>query len=276
MNKLRAMAAFGLVLTSSMVACNNGDNHGVTAVPNGVVATLPPTPPPSPSVRPSATATATATATGSPRPTTSPTVTPSASPRPTTSPTPVPTSTATALACAAAPAAFGPTYYTLLIEANVPAGGGAVTPIANGANWTTEVFSPATPPPTTTPGPTPTPTTTPTPTPPRPFYVYGGTYHVTSTTAPTDGCVTLITTIDGSPIRGQTFSALGSGSPNPPATLFTVTATGFGAITALSLNVSPSTNTNGTFTLSNGDSGNIAITSVQTVQLPLSRIRIPR
>jgi hypothetical protein len=171
-------------------------------------------------------------------------------------------------------ASFGPTFTALVVEANVPAGGGNVTPIAGGALWTTETFNTATSPPTSSPTPVPTPTATPAL---RPFSVYTGTYHVTSTTAPTDGCFSLISTVDGTAIRGQTFSSVGTGSPNPPTTPFTVTTTGTGSITSFSLTVSPTAPmTNGTFTLSNGDTGTIAITAVQTVQLPLSGTRIPQ
>jgi hypothetical protein len=64
---------------------------------------------------------------------------------------------------------------------------------------------------------------------------------------------------------------------NPPQTDYAENPSAFGHVSAVSLNLSPSApNVSGTIALDSGDGGTISISSVQTVQLPLSRIRDPR
>ncbi|HTD37979.1 MAG TPA: hypothetical protein VK669_10725, partial [Candidatus Limnocylindrales bacterium] len=108
----------------------------------------------------------------------------------------------------------------------------------------------------------------------RPMYIYSGTYHIDSATAPTDGCFTLITTTDGTSLKGYPVSAEGIGYVNPPQTTFDTQILGSGKVGAIALSVSPAAlPANGTISLDDGDGGTISVQSVQTVQLPLSRIR---
>lgn len=163
----------------------------------------------------------------------------------------------------------------MIVVGNVPAGGGAFAVDGSNSLWIKSSFSPAAP--TPTPTPTSVPSTAPSTPPTRPFYVYTGTYHINSADAPSDGCLTMFTTTDGTNINGATFSAEGIGFVNPPQTTYTENPGTVGHVSAVTLNVSPSApNVAGTIVLDSGDSGTIAITAVQTVQLPLSRIRDPR
>jgi hypothetical protein len=235
-----------------------------TPVPSGAPSGGP-TVTPTPTARPSSSATATPTAV----PTATPTRVPTATPTPTPGPTIVPSS------CSASPAVIGSTYYTVTAIGSVPAGGGAFTQISG--IWFKEMFSAATPAPTPTPSVTPTPGPPPTPPPTRPIYVFTGTYQITSTSAPTTGCLTIFATVDGTTIAGlKQGSAIASGAPKPPSGTFSVAFAGQGAVTGITLTLSPtSPNTTGTIALDDGDTGTITINSVTTVQLPLSRIRKP-
>ena len=164
-----------------------------------------------------------------------------------------------------------------MLVGNVPAGGGAFALDGGNSLWTKASFAPRTATPVPTSTPTTSPTTAPTAPPTRLFYVYSGTYHIDSATAPTTGCFTLFTTTDGSNIGSTAWSGEGAGFVNPPQSDYTENLAAFGHVSAVALNVSPSApNVNGTIALDSGDSGTISISSVQTVQLPLSRIRDPR
>jgi hypothetical protein len=171
---------------------------------------------------------------------------------------------------------IGSTYYTVSAIGSVPAGGGAFTEISG--VWFKDMFSATTPTPTPTPTVTPTPGPTPTPPPTRLFYVFAGTFQITSSSAPTTGCFTVYATVDGTPLSASSSaSASAIGAPKPPTGAFTVVLVGQpGTVTRITLTLSPtSPNTTGTIALDNGDSGTITITSETTVQLPLSRIRKP-
>ena len=122
--------------------------------------------------------------------------------------------------------------------------------------------------------PTTSPSTSPSTPPTRPFYVWTGTYHINSATAPTTGCFTMLATTDGSNIKDTSYSAESLGFVNPPQGDSTLNFVASGHVSAVSISVSPnSANANGTITLDDGDSGTISISSVQTVPLPLSRVR---
>ncbi|MDB5072469.1 MAG: hypothetical protein JWM87_3580 [Candidatus Eremiobacteraeota bacterium] len=286
------LAALGLACSSlALVNCSGGGGTSLPRAPVGGGTGATPAPTGSPSVSPSSSPSAVPSSSpsgvpstapsGVPTPTATPTSTPTSTPTatPTATPTSVPTSGPTSgpgFACTTPSATFGPSYYaSVIVIGNVPAGGGAFGADSSNSLWIKASYSPAAP--TPTPTPTSTPSTAPSAPPTRPFYVYTGTYHINSANAPTDGCLTMFTTTDGSNINGATFSSEGIGFVNPPQTTYTENLGAVGHITAVALNVSPNApNQNGTIALDSGDSGTISITSVQTVQLPLSRIRDPR
>jgi hypothetical protein len=165
----------------------------------------------------------------------------------------------------------------MIVVGNIPAGGGAFAVDGGNSLWIKASYSPAAPTPTPTPAPTSTPSTAPSAPPTRPFYSYAGTYHIDSADAPTDGCFMMFTTTDASNIKGVSFSGEGIGLVNPPQTTYTENTASVGHVSAVTLNLSPNApNATGTIVLDSGDSGTISISSVQTVQLPLSRIRDPR
>jgi hypothetical protein len=196
-------------------------------------------------------------------------------PVPTAAPTSTPSSGGNGFACSAAPANLNQPYYAdILLAGDVPANGGAFALDAQLSQWIEAKFVPALP--TPTPVPTSAPTDVPVPTPPptRPMFVYSGTYHVDSATAPTDGCFTLITTTDGSHLIGYPVSGEAIGYVNTPQTQFDTQLLGSGKIGAVALSLSPAAlPANGTIALDDGDSGTISVQSVQTEQLPLSRVR---
>ncbi len=274
------LAALGIASTTFALTSCNGTNN--TVPPTGGGGSTP-TPVPSASVSPGASGAPSATpkASTTPVPTATPTGTPT--PVPTGTPTPLPTITPTpgpGLLCSAPSASLGVPYYTTLIATgNVPAGGGALTIDAASSAWVEQTYVSTTPTPTPAPTPTPTvtpvPTPTPTPAPTRPFYVYQGSYHINSATAPTDGCFLALTTTDGSNIQNATYDAEAFGTVNPPNTPnYSTTLVATGKISAISLTLSPSSpSTAGTIALDDSDAGTITVTSVQTVQLPLSRVR---
>src|SRR5579884_683949 len=143
-------------------------------------------------------------ATPTPVPTTAPTAVPTAAP------TGTPSTGGNGFACNAAPVNLNQPYYAdILLAGDVPANGGAFALNAQLSQWIEAKFVPSAP--TPTPVPTTAPTDVPVPTPPptRPMFVYSGTYHISSATAPTDGCFTLITTTDGSHLIGYPVSSQG-------------------------------------------------------------------
>ncbi len=208
-------------------------------------------------------------ATPTPVPTTAPTAVPTAAP------TGTPSSGGNGFACNAAPVNLNQPYYAdILLAGDVPANGGAFALNAQLSQWIEAKFVPSAP--TPTPVPTTAPTDVPVPTPPptRPMFVYSGTYHISSATAPTDGCFTLITTTDGSHLIGYPVTSQGIGYVNTPQTQVDTILLGSGKISAVALNLSPAAlPANGTIALDDGDTGTISVQSVQTEQLPLSRVR---
>jgi hypothetical protein len=170
-----------------------------------------------------------------------------------------------------------PYYSDVFLAGDVPANGGAFALNTAISSWTKAQYVPAlptpTPVPTSTPSGGPVPTTPPT----RPMYLYSGTYHIDSASAPTDGCFTLITTTDGTPLKGYPVSAEGIGFVISPPGPVDIQILGTGKISSVALNVSPAAlPANGTIALDDGDAGTIAVQSVQTVQLPLNRLRKAR
>ncbi|HTD35657.1 MAG TPA: hypothetical protein VK665_18550 [Candidatus Elarobacter sp.] len=270
---LTRVAAAGVASLSLFAAgCSGGG--GTTALPpagggvtsNGSGSGVPPATP-TPTVKPSATPTPVATAT--PTPAATPT------PVPTAAPTSTPSSGGNGFACSAAPVNLNQPYYAdILLAGDVPANGGAFALNAQLSRWIEAKFVPSAP--TPTPVPTTAPTDVPVPTPPpaRPMFVYSGTYHIDSATAPTDGCFTLIATTDGSHLIGYPVSSEGIGYVNTPQTQVDTILLGSGKISAVALNLSPAAlPANGTIALDDGDTGTISVQSVQTQQLPLSRVR---
>jgi hypothetical protein len=269
---LTRVAAAGVASLSLFAAgCSGGGGTtalppaggGVSANGSGGVPSATPTPSVKPSTPPSTVPSATPTPIATP------------TPRPTAAPTSTPSSGGNGFACSAAPVNLDQPYYAdILLAGDVPANGGAFALNAQLSEWIEAKFVPSAP--TPTPVPTTAPTEAPAPTPPpaRPMFVYSGTYHIGSATAPTDGCFTLITTTDGSHLIGSPVSAQGIGFVNTPQTQVDTILLGSGKISAVTLNLSPAAlPANGTIALDDGDSGTISVQSVQTVQLPLSRVR---
>lgn len=280
------LAAVGIACSSLALAnCSGG---GGTSLPRAPVGGTP-APTGSPTVSPSSSPSVAPSSSPSARPSTSPSAGPTPTATPTSTPTATPTATPTSVptsvpstgpgfACTTPSATFGPNYYaSVIVIGNVPAGGGAFGIDTSNSLWSKASFAPRTATPVPTSTPTTSPTTAPTPPPTRPFYLYTGTYHIDSASAPTDGCFMLFTTTDGSSISGVPYSGEGIGFVNPPQSDYTENTNGFGHVSAVSLNLSPSApNVTGTIALDSGDNGTIAISAVQTVQLPLNRIRDPR
>jgi hypothetical protein len=161
----------------------------------------------------------------------------------------------TGLNCTAPLANVGDTKYEIGAIGNLPAGGGTLSGASG--SWTKFTIASATPFPVYTPVPG---TTNP---PTIPIYVYLGTYTVTSATAPTTGCFYLVTTTDGSPLSsGGATSAAGVGIPNLAnySSGYALTSVSHGSLTTIGLTVS-ATSGSGTFTLDNGDSGTISLSS---------------
>jgi len=267
-NVLTRVAALG-VACASLAAAGCSGGGGTTALPHGSGGGVPPgSPSPSASPTPRASATPTPVSTATPTPVATATPTPAA--------TSTPVSGGPGFACSAAPANMNQPYYAdVFVAGDVPANGGAFSLNATISSWTKAEYVPAVP--TPTPVPTSTPTTIPTAPPPpptRPMYIYSGTYHIDSASAPTDGCFTLITTTDGTSLKGYPISAEGIGFVNPPQTPFTTQILGSGKVSAIALTVSPAAlPASGTISLDDGDGGTISVQSVQTVQLPLNRVK---
>jgi hypothetical protein len=219
-----------------------------------------------------------ASAAPSTSPSVAPSSAPSATPTPAAAPTSTPSSGGSGFACSAAPATMNQPYYAeVFLAGNVPANGGAFALDTAISSWTKAEYVPAVP--TPTPVATSTPSGGPVPTPPptRPVYVYSGTYHIDSASAPTDGCLTLLATADGTPFTGYPIDAEGIGFVNPPQAQSTLQLLGSGKIGAVTLSLSPAAlPAGGTIALDDGDTGTISIQSVQTVQMPLNRLRKPR
>jgi len=125
-------------------------------------------------------------------------------------------------------------------------------------------YSVAPPPPSPSPfpsvSPLPSPSLSPLPSPsPVAVYIFTGTYHVKSTKAATDGCFTLITTQNGSPLPGALDAGLGIGIPQFNVLTQTKNVT-TGTVPSSSITLTTSGGS-GTFTLSNGHSGTVTLTT---------------
>lgn len=123
-----------------------------------------------------------------------------------------------------------------------------------------------TPTPTPTPTPTGTPTATPTPGPtPKPVYFYFGSYSVGSPGgAQTTGCAIFETTQDGTPLAPSpppSDNAIGFGALQVSSSLSPVFPPTTGTVSTMNLTVTPAGTGSGTFTLSDGETGTLSITS---------------
>jgi len=178
------------------------------------------------------------------------------------SPSPTASSTSGSSSCSAASTTL-PGTYTDLITVGVYSGTTYTASTGQGQNqsiWETLNFTAATPAPSPTgtiltPTPAPSPTGT-----PQPVYLWSGMYQLQSGTS---GCFTLITSQDGSPLRiyngtnDQGVSGFAEGAPNISSS-YNVTYVNSGSLTLTISNLSAGGGS-GTTTLSNGDSGTIAL-----------------
>ncbi|HTV73298.1 MAG TPA: hypothetical protein VME66_06325 [Candidatus Acidoferrales bacterium] len=158
--------------------------------------------------------------------------------------------------------------YTIGVGGDIPNGGGSISDAFGGyEEFTVEAASGA----GLSVNPFPPYPTLPVNLPEEPIYMYGGTFTVSSSVAPTNGCFYMFTTTDGTDFGDGllTFSGAGLGFPNdaglPPFTIANLTQ---GTLTALNLSVYPNGTGSGTFTLSDGDSGTITITGVVSGESP--------
>jgi hypothetical protein len=229
---------------------------------------------PSPSPHPSPSPSPVASPSPSPHPSPSPSHKPSPSPSPVKSPSPSPSPTGSVGTTACLPQTVPGRYTSIVMQGNVNSSVTSFTGDPTTSIWDQADYSVAPPPPSPSPTPSTSPTPSPSPSPtstPVPIFLFTGVFHVTSTTAVTDGCFTMITTQDGSPLPKSTESALGTGSPQFNVLTMSKNFT-FGAILISNITLTK-TGGSGTFTLSNGDSGTVTLT--KRISTSLSKVRRP-
>jgi len=214
-----------------------------------------------PSSAPSSSAAPTGAPSHSPSPAPhSPSPAPSKTPAPTPTPVPTPTPTVGPLACAAPAAPIPGTYTTIIAIGNTV--NSVFSPIAGSALWVRYMYTPATPAPTPSVSPTVSPTSSPTTAPtPQPVYIYLGTFKLTLSGggAEPTGCALFVTTKDGSPLNGTNANSADNEFPNITQLVHATLVTN-GLVSTMSITLTGTTGS-GTFTLSDGSTGTISLTS---------------
>jgi hypothetical protein len=167
--------------------------------------------------------------------------------------------------CTVLPVTSGQNVYTIYVTGELAPSGGSLTNASG--TWSRGVVSLSTvPPPGTvvvtasvsTAPPMPMPTNS-------PLFFYSGTYTVNSKFGQTIGCMQMSASQGpvGTGVNANLWNAQGAGwAFGPPGVGTNISAAASGAITALTLSVSPSGTGVGSFTLDDGSSGTIAITAI--------------